>query len=130
MSWIQVTSSQTVVPAATSNDIRYRVAITVDAAQGIEKELFVYSLTDQAYSHPARYNDLILYPPEAATALANDLLFYRQASVELLFTTEAAAANALRNLLATLSSTNRTWGRAGAAPFGGSETVVYDSEDA
>jgi hypothetical protein len=130
MSWIQVTSSQTLIPGATSTQTRYRVAVQVDLAQGIEKELFVYRLTDQGYSHVARYEDLNLYPADAATAQANDLLFYRRADVELSFSTEAAASSALRELLAALSGTNKVWGRAAAAPFGGVQTVVYDSEDA
>lgn len=130
MSWIQVTSSQAVVPGATASQTRYRVVVQVDLAQGIERELFVYRLTDQEYSHVARYADLNLYPPSAAEAQAQETLFYRQATAELLFSTEAAASSALRSILATLSNTNKTWGAAVAAPFGGVQTVVYDSEDA
>ena len=99
------------------------------AANGIEPELFCYSVTDDTYSHVAALDDLRLYPAGRAQALADYVLYYRTARMNKLFPTATAAANASVGIQSRLKRVNKDWGASQTAPFGGVDTFVYDSED-
>jgi hypothetical protein len=129
MSWIQVNQRQTVEPAAPPAMLQYRLEVDVVAANGIEPELFCYSVSDDAYSHVASLEDLRLYPAGRAQAMADYALFYRTASMSKSFSTSAAAAAASSGIQVRLQRVNRDWGLSRTAPFGGVDTFVYDSED-
>jgi hypothetical protein len=129
MSWIQVNQRQLVEAAAPPATLQYRLQIDVVAANGIEPELFCYSVSDDSYSHVAALDDLRLYPAGRAQALADYALFYRRANMDKVFTTSSAAARASAGIQARLARVNRDWGLSQTAPFGGVETFVYDSEE-
>ena len=127
MSWIQVNQSQTV--EAAGDILRYRLSLDVTAASGIDRELFVFFVTDGAYSHVATISDLTLYPNNRADAVANDILFYRDSRTELVLSSQIVASNASSSAQARLARVNLDWGALGTAPFGGVETFIYDSAE-
>jgi hypothetical protein len=129
MSWIQVNQKQTVEAGTPPATLQYRLQIDVAAANGIEPELFCYSVTDDTYSHVAALDDLLLYPAGRAQALADYVLYYRTARMNKLFPTATAAANASAGIQARLQRVNSDWGASQTSPFGGVDTFVYDSED-
>ena len=128
MSWIQVNQTQTVEDAPAPGTIQYRLDVNVVASYGIDRELFVRSTDDDAYSHVATIGDLRGYPNNKATAQARNLDFYRATAAELIFTSQAVAAVASAQIQGRLMHVNRDWGALGGAPFGGVETFVYDSD--
>lgn len=129
MSWIQVNQRQIVEDGTPPAALQYRLQVEVVAANGIEPELFCYSVSDDSYSHVAALDDLRRYPAGRAQALADYVLFYRTASMEKVFPTSTAAAAASAGIQARLQRVNSDWGLSQTAPFGGVDTFVYDSED-
>jgi len=130
MAWIQVTQHQMVEPAPPPATTQYRLRVAVDAAQGIEPQLFVVATTDDLFSHVATVADLSAYPPDKATAQARESLFYRVAAIDLLLTTQTMAVAASDQTQARLSRVVRDWGAVSEQPFGGVATFVYDSDAA
>lgn len=122
-----MSQEQTVEAATSPALVQYRLHIEIVAAMGIEPELFVHDVTADSYKHVAALNDLQLYPNNKATALADDVMFYRKSSADLVFTDQATASNASSAIQARLKLVNSAAGAVSVAPFGGVETFVYDS---
>ena len=129
MSWIQVNQTQLVEAAAPPASIQYRLIIEITNANEIEPELFVFNVSDDAYSHVAAFRDLQIYPNSKAKAQAEDALFYRSTKIQLIFTDQERAYNAATGIQARLKRANADWGSSKTTPFGGVETFVYDSRE-
>lgn len=129
MSWIQVNQNQIVEPAPPpATGLQYRIEFVVAAAEGIERELFVFRTNDDAFSHVATIEDLRLYSSNKATAQANDDDFYRRAEATLILRSQVLASKATKHTQDRLKRVNLDWGRTDTTEFGGIETIIYDSE--
>lgn len=122
-----MTQNQTVEVAPSSTNVQYRLDVSVVASYGIERELFVFDVTEDKYQHVATVGDMRLYPSNRATALANDVMFYRSNTMSYVTTNQIKAANAAQAIQGRLKLVNAEWGALDTTTFGGVETFVYDS---
>jgi hypothetical protein len=129
MSWIQVAQTQSTTAVGDPATVRYTVELRVVLANGIDRELFVFRTTDDAFSHVATLDDLKLYPNNKAAALADNTKFYRASSASVTYTSQSTAAQASVHAQQRLKRVNLEWGQLADDVFGGSETFIYDSED-
>ena len=124
MSWIQVQQTQQFDAEAR----KYDLTVLVSQASGVPRELFVTTVSDDAFSHVATVEDLALYPAGKAGALASESDFYREPLVVLRFDSAAQAAEVSAAILERLKRVNADWAATQDAPFGGIKTVIFDSE--
>lgn len=127
MSWIQVMQKCEVVDDAERS---YETTLSVDAAYGIERQLFVLRTDDDSFQYVATTADLKEYPASKADAVANELHFYRASSTSPRWTTQEQALRFLKQAHARLRLVVKTVGSTSdTSPFGGVDAFVYDSED-
>lgn len=123
MSWVQLT-----IQEMTNGPNSYVVTATILATVGIDQELFVFATTDDQYSHVAVFADLQRYPAGKAAAESNGSLFYRASTVTREFLVMSTAHEFSDHVKARIAQVNREWGSTEGITFGGTETIVYDSE--
>lgn len=127
MSWIQVTQTCKVVEDA---ERAYETTLSVDAAYGIERQLFVLRRDDDSFQYVATTADLAEYPASKAEAQESDVQFYRASTTSPRWTSQDQALKFLSQARDRLRLVVRTVGAtAETVPFGGIEAFVYDSED-
>lgn len=77
---VQITLKQTntVEEGATPDLIVYKSANEIVAAEGVELQLFVYTVEPDVFSHVATPYDLEQYPDNKADAISEGLTHYRR----------------------------------------------------
>lgn len=81
MSAVSLTLHQTTSVTQNDNGASYQVTSIVEAAHGIEREVFVYRTDTKRFDHYATPADLAIVPTSLELAIADRLPFYRQDSL-------------------------------------------------
>ena len=132
MAWMQLDIVETVTDSITAP---FRVTMTVSAANGVDREIFVMQLNDSealdTYKYTATPADMQAYPPSRAAAKAseNEYLFYRTDKVTLDFTTQKLATATSVQARGRAARLVKDAGERTTTTFGGASTFLYDSED-
>lgn len=102
----------------------YRSTNQVVASEGIPLALFVFSVSDDGFSHVATSRDLATYPDTRAEAVANDLPFYRTVGVIREYSSIAGAQAFALTIRSRLQCLSNDYPVAQDA-FVGTETYTY-----
>lgn len=108
----------------------YVVAAEVNASSGVPQELFVYDVSEDRFDHVATVYDLNTYPTSRDGAVNAGVVFYRRATMEACYSTQAIAQAAADHVKDRLQRVNAEWGQDQGEPFGGAEEFTFDSGDA
>jgi hypothetical protein len=126
MIWLEVRYQPQTV--STPEGVQYSVQAEVLSAGGIEREVFVYRLADDAYLHPALPFDMNTYPSSRAAAVAQGAEFYRAKHATRSFASSLMAAETLRVFKNHLRTLVRQWQATQTSPLGDASVEVYTSE--
>lgn len=107
MSTVNLTLRQTTVPSTVDNGANYTVTNTVTAAIGISPAVFVFKTETGAFDHYATPADMDALPTSQVDASIAGLGFYRQPSVQRVWTTISAMNDDLTITKARLSALAR-----------------------
>jgi hypothetical protein len=81
MAAVSITLRQTTLVTSNDAGASYQATSVVEAAHGIERELFVYRADTKGFDHYATPADLATVPTSLELATENRLPFYRQESL-------------------------------------------------
>lgn len=88
---------------------RWRVTIDVARSYGVPRELFVFRLDDQTYSHPCVADDVDRWPTTPGDAEALGVGFYRQSRVSRDFATPREMSEFVTSLRSRLRAVVIAW---------------------
>jgi len=109
----------------TTTETGYVVSMRVLTANGIEPQVFVFSL-DDVFSHVATTRDMANFPNSRAYAVENNLPFYRDVRMSLTLQSPALARTAREALDSRLAGLLAEWNAQPTPAFGEHFTKVYE----
>lgn len=103
----------------------YEVSMHVLTANGIDAEVFVFSM-DDVFSHVATTRDMANFPNSRAYAVEHNLPFYRSTEMRLSLQNPSSARTAREALDSRLTGLLAAWNAQPVPAFGESTTKVYE----
>lgn len=126
--FINVVVTETYDDGGAPNATRYKVEADVQLSGQIPRELFVVDL-DGVFAHVALVDDVRLYPLSREQALTEEKGFYRVRTVTRAFATKEGGATFSADVKRRLMLVVKDWDADAEVSFGGTESLVYSSDD-